>query len=300
MPVHNMEGEHIAPAEQVPQLPDGEGVLVIQGEEIKILRGLENQALVIGSPALHIVAGIGFGKGFRGGAAIRHPHALQGVAHGKNRAGGFLQIAAGGAVVPFAVPPAVLLAVEHLRPFLLRRSAGDGDQDFRRLCILLAVDAGHSQGVDAFQPGAEGGGKMVLCFLGLVFRLVGNGLFPVQEQLVDDLLRIRPGRGHGYVHIISHPGLLRRKGNRRVRQGGGTRREQQEKAQEKEQSFHQSETPLISQRAASWAGRTARRRSVFRRDFPVQSSWPRKKGRPASRAERETALFRSLRLKKAR
>ena len=51
------------------------------------IRGLGDQAFVVGSPAFDIVAGIDFRQLFRGDGFIRVPHALQRVAQGEDRTG---------------------------------------------------------------------------------------------------------------------------------------------------------------------------------------------------------------------
>ena len=239
MAADDMEGEHVAPAEQVRQFLRGQLILVLQGLEIVVFRGLGDQAFVVGSPAFDIVAGIDFRQLFRGDGFIRVPHALQRVAQGEDRTGGFLQVAFVSLAVPFAVPPAVLLAVDDVRPFLLRRGAGNPQFDLSRLAVLLAVNTGHAQGAGAFLPRAEGSGQVLLCVLSLVLRFIGDGRLLTVQQFPADLLGVGTLRRDGDVHIVSDAGLLRGNGDGDLRQCGGTGGPEQHKAEESQQSFHQ-------------------------------------------------------------
>ena len=60
--------------------------------------------------------------------------------------------------VDHAVPPAVLLAVNHIRAFLNRSGPGNGNGDAGGFLILFAIDDRRGQRVLRFGAGAERSG----------------------------------------------------------------------------------------------------------------------------------------------
>ena len=146
--------------------------------------------------------------------------------------------------VDHAVPPAVLLAVNHVRPLLDRRDAGNGNGDTGGFFILFAVDHGCGQGILRFLPRAERGGIVLSRVL-----FIADGALRRGEGIADAQSAF-PARRDSHIDIIPQAGIFRGKSDLHFRQGGSAAQERQEQRQQEKDSERLSHSMTSGQKSS--------------------------------------------------
>ena len=256
MPGHDHEGQQVAPLQAVGDAALGLDQVLLGGESV-ILRGLGDQAGIVGPPAGNVEPGVLDAQVLRQDVLPGEAEPLENMAEAEDGAAAFFQrFNRLFGPVDDAVPPAVLLAVNNVGPLLPRGCPGDGDGDAGGLFVLLPVDHRRGQGIFPFGAGTEGRG-----IVGCSVFFPAYGLLPEGEGVAHSLSPF-PARCDGHVHIIADGRVRRGKGDPCLRGSGSAEQEHRQQRQREKDADSLSHSLTSGQKSSYYIREKERKQGL--------------------------------------